>query len=189
MDTLVAQFLVGPSNTASVDAIGGNRTLEIVAPRADITSLQVTGAGTLSHGQTTNGGGMSTATWDDNTSGLGGVDLTDGGFDIGLRVEILSIDVNAVTLQFMITDTLAQVSTLTLPGLTVGSNDVLFTGFTGSANFTIVDKIVFKITAETDSDLEIDFIETLKEVQIAEPPVLVMTVGLAGGMLLLRRRR
>lgn len=177
----------GPTNVASVSAIGGSRTMFVEATSSDGTTLASTGS-TLDHGQTTQGPGSSSVTWDANGVGLGGIDLTDGGAATQVRISVLSIDVGNVDLALEVTDTGAQMSTLALTGLNVGTFGFDFASFAGTADLTAVDSIKLIIQAGADSDVQLDIVETNR--QVSEPGMLALAgAGLIGGAIVTRRRR
>ncbi|NIP69236.1 MAG: PEP-CTERM sorting domain-containing protein [Planctomycetales bacterium] len=186
-DTVVSGFFPGPSNTAYAGAIGGSRTLEATSGAAGATLLSVA-AGILIHGQGPVGGGTSLVVWDAAGAGLGGIDLTDGGSDDGLSIDILGIDSGLVNLEFTITDTSAMSSSLLLIGLGVGTQGFLFTDFVGTADFTDADYISLEITALAGSDLTLDFVETAPvSVALVPEPATLSLLGL--GVFALCRRR
>ncbi len=181
----------GPTNFASVDAIGGSRTLEILGFPTDGDPLSM-GAelsvavppGALGHSQDVFApGGRSKVTWDSNGAGLGGLDLTDGGLANGLSMDLLSIDVGTVDVTLMVEDTGGGMSSLQLPGLVLGTNNFFFASFSVGADFTDVESIMMTIEADESSDLVIDFLETIDvppTPRNAVPEPITASLGLMG---------
>ena len=119
--------------------------------------------------------------------GLGGVDLTDGATQDAIQIDIISIDQGNITLTFTVTDlTGGETSTLVLAGLGVGTQAVLFSSFTGIADFTDIDSIVLTIDAGVASDLILDLIDTRLGTGVGLPTTLALLgLGLFG---VIRRR-
>jgi len=156
----------GPSTSASGEAIGGFRTLEITdsnPPGGEGTTLSANGIGTpgrLSHSQDAGFNGSSQVLWDGNGAGLGGADLTDGGDSDALLLDVLFIDQGMVDLTFTVTDTSGNTSMLMLSNLGAGTSTFSFNAFTSNANFEQVDSITLDIIAGNSSDLILDLVET-----------------------------
>lgn len=202
----VSTAVPGPTNFASIDAIGGSRTLEMLGfptdadPTSQGATLEVAAPvpGVLAHSQNAIApGGRSKVTWDNNGLGLGGVDLTDLGQANGLMVDLLSIDVGNVDVTFMIEDIDGQSSELLLSGLAAGTNQFLFSDFIGNADFETANNIMLRIDADATSDLTLDLIETVAVPPPPPPPPPVIpepvtstlgVMGLAALGMVLRRR-
>lgn len=148
-----------------------------------------TGAGTL---------GMGTVTWDGvdtlgvlDPTGLGGVDLTDGGQALGLVIQVHSDD-SPASLDFTIYTDGGNYSfgSLPLPGL-IFSDQLFFLPFTdftpqagSGADLTNVGAIVMKISTQYPAtDLQMEFIQA----DVPEPGAFAL-LGMAG-LVGFRRRR
>ena len=194
-DTVVKPGLLGPSNTATAEALGGSRTLAIIdAASVNGTTLSADDPNTqdsLDHGQGPGGAGASMVTWDANGAGLGGIDLTELGSSDGVSLDVLAIDVGAVTLTLTINDTGVGSSSLVLGGLVEGVQGFFFDDFTGDADFTDVDSIVLRIDANANSDLRIDIIESTRVPNGTAPEPSSIALAICGllGLAMGRRRR
>lgn len=180
----------GPSTTATAEAIGGFRTIEILtsAGAGLNTSAAVLAPipGVYSHSEDALKSGSSKITWDANGAGLGGVDFTAGGDD-RITMSILSIDQGNVDLILTVMDTGAGVSTLLINNAGVGAFDALYANFVGTADFTDVNSVMLEVQAGVASDLVLDLVETTNRGGVPEPATLSL-LGLAGLMGLRRRR-
>lgn len=184
----------GPDTAMYGNAVGGDRTLlidNIVGANAfNGASANVTG-GTFNHN---NDGGVSSDShidWDAGGAGLGGIDITEAGTNDALGLAITTIDQGNVTLTFTVTDTSSAVSSLALSGLGAGTFSFLFSSFTGSANFALVDSIQLDVVAGSASDLTLDLVQTQLGTTPSVPlPGTIALMGLAlGGLGAMRRRK
>jgi len=177
----------GAPNTAAdpgagLNIIGGWRTIQVTAATGNVFATADTAPtpGAYSHSNPAGATGTSLITWDNAGSGLGGVDLTAGGAT-ALILDITSIDQGNVTLTFSVTDLLANTSSISLNGLGVGLQGFLFSGFTGSADFTQVDSISLEVAGGLASDLTLDLIGTNTPPSVPEPASLALFgVGMLG---------
>jgi len=173
------------------DAIGGSRTIAIVPGGTQNGTFAAVNRSPnfnqFFQDQGTGSSGTTTITWDKNgaAGGLGGVDLTLGGTNDALQVNITSIDQGMVTLTFDIVDSTAGARQLTLPGLSVGAQPFLFTAFTGTGNFTSVNSIKLTIAAGVASDVGLDLVQT-RSVPV---PATLALLGLGLMGVRLRRRK
>ena len=143
--------------------------------------------------------GTGTVVWDgQGSTGIGGVDLTSNGTNDALFLDVVFADAN-LTLTFSIRDTTGAISTLTK---TVNETleepttlSFLFSDFTGSANFALVDSITLILSGTGLAlDATIDTVYAASTLPAAaEVPVPAAGWLLAGGVLALgaakRRKR
>jgi len=124
-----------------------------------------------------------------NFTGLGGIDLTDGGALDRIAVKVAFDDLAVdVILEVYTNSSSSSTATINLPGgiFAPQTHEVLFSSFstlgTGPADFTNVGAIVLKIDDKfAATDLQLDFIKATPE---------PATLGLLGlGLPLLRKRR
>jgi hypothetical protein len=186
---------VGANTVAAVEAIGGFRTLEVVSitPGSLSATLAVgpVPAIGLSLSNDTGESSVSQVVWDADGTGLGGVDLTQGGLiDNFFELAISSIDVGLVDLTLTVADTLGGLSSASMLGAGVGTETVSFASFVGDVDFTTVDSITLSIDSDENSDLSLDYLKVDGRV-IPEPTsALVFSVlGLVGVCSLRRRRK
>ncbi|HEY7490637.1 MAG TPA: PEP-CTERM sorting domain-containing protein [Candidatus Tectomicrobia bacterium] len=183
------------SNVQALHALGGRRDAIVQvtsAPSSGCCSLDLDIAvggsdDVLSHSQAARVIGSSTIRWDGDSStaltktGLGGVDLTEGGVNDHFAVKVLFDDLPA-TLQFTIYDMSlnAASKSLFLPGGIFSSSaifNVLLSDFAG-VNLTNVGAIQLNILGEPSTDLTIDYLETTAT---PEPgTILLLGTGLIG---------
>lgn len=179
-------------NQPYANALGGSRTLLIAAATGagNGPSLSVSG-GLLLIGNPPNAGSTGAVVWDNNGNGLGGIDLTEGGLDDAIELEITEIDVGSITLQFFVEDTFANKATLTFRDLVVGRQAFLFTDFvqnsanTNDVDFTAIDDAQLRYATGSNVDVTLDLILTRQGVPIPGT-VALLGIGLVG--LGLRRR-
>jgi hypothetical protein len=135
-------------------------------------------------------------TWDDNGSGLGGLDLTDSGASDAILISLVDIDLTA-ELTFTIEDTGGGVSILEVNGLSPGEIKFPYASFAGSADFTSVNSIKLTLDGPESVDVTLDLLETSTIIPppitaIPEPTSILSFAGLlavALGAVALRRRR
>ncbi|MEM7249800.1 MAG: PEP-CTERM sorting domain-containing protein [Pseudomonadota bacterium] len=160
IDTFDDGAAVAPSTTASGEAIGGSRQLEVLNGAAG-TALQVfVPPGVLGHSSPVFGPSSTKVTWDNFGAGLGGLDITDGGISTGVELDIVSIDVGSITLDLMLTDTGGGSDSLSFGGLVVGTQAFDFGGLAG-VDLTNIDNIMLTINAEEPVDIVFDMIRTI----------------------------
>jgi hypothetical protein len=163
------------STVTAPGAIGGKRDGRVhvtSSPAGNSLDLNIdVGQPTLSHSQGSQVTGASIIEWDGGNgagsidhTGLGGVDLTDGGVSDRLRVMVLQDDLPA-SLSFTIYDTLGGSASgvLALPGFIFAGPtpfDLLFSSFVGAVDMTSVGAIKMVISGLPNTDLTIDFVET-----------------------------
>jgi hypothetical protein len=125
--------------------------------------------------------GSSTIEWDGGNgaglidpTGLGGVDLTDGGLNDRFRVTVLEKDLSS-SLAFTIYDTFGGSASgvIGLPGSISGATDfhLLFGSMVGAVDLTSVGAIKMVISGVTNADLTLGSIETT---HTPEPSTLVL---------------
>lgn len=204
---VVSTFLPGPTTIGGLvgtDTIGGSRTVEIYDPTGAIkaecatapgaTTLSV-GSGTLAHGQNSVSGGCSRVTWDAGGTGLGGVDLTDGGTDNGLMVDVVAFDTGIMSATIEFIDTSAGSGTLELSGVVgVGSNFLAFVDIVGAVDLTMIDSIILTIVADASTDAELEivgttFFEEPDPMDMPEPSIIGLLGIAAVGLGYAARRR
>jgi hypothetical protein len=190
---LVNTFVSGPLTlpTATGEAVGNYRTMEMVSvnPSSGYSSLEAdytVTPDTLAFSNNDGVLGTARITWDANSVGLGGVDLTESGANSYLSIDVNTIDQGSVDLVFDITGTGAYgTATTTINNAAVGTFQVPFTSFTGYSNdiFANADNIVFTVsTNNAGSDLNLDFVYTsgyIPPPAVPEPSTLFL-FGLGG---------
>lgn len=195
-----APFNFGPSYTAGnkdVDVIGTGRTIEIVqvnqpgiytgtGVRMNMTP-PAAGLSRYRMSQDDGTDGTSTITWDSNGVGLGGADLTLGGVNDALQVNLASIDQGVATMTFDIYSAAGK-TTRTLSSPVVGAQSFLFTSFDHAdvSYFNAVNKIVLTISSTDGTDLSIELIQTQSGVPV---PGTLALLGLGLMGVRLRRRK
>ena len=162
------------SSTATTPgALGGKRDARVnvtASPAGNSLDLNIAGTQqTLSHSQGSRVTGTSSIEWDGgngagsiNTTGLGGVDLTDGGISDRLSVMVVETDLPS-SLSFTIYDMLGGSASgvLNLGAVPVPTSfDLLFSNFVGTVDMANVGAIKMVISGSPNTDLTIDFVET-----------------------------
>lgn len=143
--------------------------------------------------------GTGTVVWDGaGSTGLRGLDLTSGGTNDALFLDVVFADAS-LSLTFNIRDTTGAVSTITTTVSETVEEETsltfLFSSFTGSANFALVDSISLILSGTAQSlDATIDTVYAASTLPpVAEVPVPAAGLLLAGGVLALgaanRRKR
>lgn len=165
--------------------LGGHRDikLSVTSVLIPLTSSDIevaTSFGLLSFSNDAKVKGKMEVLWDANGSGLGGLDLTDGGLDDKLKVEYLFSDLGS-SLTFVVTDMLNNSSKMTLATLSGASvQQFPFIDFTPvaatSADFTNVKAVKLTLDAPTSGDYIIDLIATASP----NPEPTTATLGLMG---------
>ena len=149
-------------------AIGGSRTTIIPkATGAGVTSSVNTASSTRRYRHTNPQGtsGTSLLIWDANglLGGLNGVDLTDGGNDNAVEVNVVQISVGSVTVEFTVTSPTGS-SSLAADNVTLGQQAFLFRDFgdtSGSgADFTNVDSIELTLIAAQGAEVQLSLVQT-----------------------------
>lgn len=116
------------------------------------------------------------------SSGLGNIDLTDGGVSTGFEIKVDDL-VGGLNLALQVWDDGAT-ATASLSSVLLGTNFIPFTDFTGSVNWESIDAIQMVVSypaavANTIYYAEIDYIKTRGSVP--EPATLALVgLGLAG---------
>jgi len=184
-------------------AIGGNRLLTVQRTTGTgIVYADVSG-GLLSHGNGPANAGIVSASYDGNadttfdpTTGLGGIDLTQGGTNNGLVFNyhadlagaVISARIYSSPTDFSVGsfNTLAT-GTFTGPGIT---NGILFSSMTvgggSGANFSSVRGVVLSIDGSNVPALDLQISSVLSDV-VPEPASLSLLA--IGSLITLRRRR
>ena len=188
----------GPSTVAGLDpnaVIGGSRTmfLEVIASVFSQNSEFSVDAAQqiliLNNGSGNRGTGV--VTWDANTSGLGGEDLTDNGASDRIAIHVLSSDLNT-EIMVGITDTDGDsASNLTTLATMMGIASLKFDDFVenggGTTDFDSVDVIQLTVARSpaTAQDVTVRLIESSGGVP--EPATMsLLGLGVIG---FVRRRR
>jgi len=203
---MAASFMTSDSSSVTGTGILGDGRDAVVAwisgpvfAELDIVSG---GGGLLSFSLGAKTMGSTSLTWDGNDSnasaddftGLGGVDLTDGGTANAFEVDVLFDDLAVDVVVTVWTDaTKASAATISLPGGITSSTDfsALFASFTptigGGADFTDVGMIRVEIEAGlAATDVLID---TIRTVDIPEPSTYLLASFALIGMIATRRQR
>jgi uncharacterized repeat protein (TIGR01451 family) len=184
------------SSASGAGILGGERDLQInltggVIAGNQLTSAASTGSFTYSQDATITGNGM--IQWDGadgspalNATGLGGVDLTVGGTQDGLLMNVFVDDVPVNVVITVYTDAgNASAMTVALPGAIFASptNFVLpYSGFATTlgtgANFANVGAITLSLGSITSApDLVIDFLQTTALVNASKTVAIVNDVN------------
>jgi hypothetical protein len=181
------------STVAATEAVGGFRTLELVevlGPGGTLSSSLVVDAGGvtdfLSYSNDSSTSSDAHVIWDANGTGLGGVDLTDGGLSSYLSLEILDIDFGGIDMEFDITDTSANTASIMIDDAAIGIHQVVFSDFTnfGGTDFEMIDSITLHLHGAQAKDLDLDFVFTSGEITPIPEPSTIILLGLGGlGML------
>ncbi len=192
--SVVGADILGDERDAVVTWISGPvfAELDIVSGGGGLLSFSL-GAKTMGSTSLTWDGNDSNASGDDFT-GLGGVDLTDGGTANAFEVDVLFDDLAVDVVITVLTDaTKASAATIPLPGGITSSTDfsALFASFTptigGGADFTDVGMIRVEVAAAlAATDVLIDSIRT---VDIPEPSTMLLASFALVGLVAMRRRR
>ncbi len=198
---------IGPipssSEVAGGGILGGYRDIEVDAQTASPsffeTSAEANGGGTLQFENGVGVHGKATFTWDGNdnplavdTTGLGGVDLTDGGTNNAFGLDIILIDQPGLEIMFTVWST-SGVSTFTQISGPAGPSTLHFdfSAFTGTADFTDVGAIQLMLTSSQNDgiDAEIDLLEATNTSPVPVPAALPLMAGAIGGLFGLNRLR
>ena len=165
-DTVVGGGIIGGERDLAVTCNSGCNSFDGLKAGANASSYV--------HSQDNNVGGKSRITWDGmdgigddlDADGLGGVDFTDGGSEIGLFYKILNQDVGAELTFFAYTDA-GNYSKLVVPHAPTTDEDfvALYSDFMIEAgagvDFTNVGALVLLVESTDKSlDLSLDFIRT-----------------------------
>ena len=184
------------STQAGAGMVGGERDIEIEVTGASSFHSASVGTGLLNHAQGPSTFGTTTVTWDgvdgDETTldatGLGGVDLTDGGIHNAIAISLFFADSNAV-MDFNVYTDGANASTLqlALPG---GANNELlilpFSDFTtllgAGADFTNVGAIEMFIdgSATAAVDVQVELLEGVATLSGSKDDALIVDVDVDG---------
>lgn len=188
------------SSEVAVTTLGGYRYMTVTNnnSRAGGTSLS-SYEGYLDFSNAARTSGTGTVTWDgQGSTGLGGVDLTSAGTNDALFLDVVFADANLV-LSFTIRDTLGAISTITTTVAETLTDPTsltfLFSSFTGTANFALVDSITLTLSGTTQGlDASIDTVYAgSTQPEVAPVPLPAAGFLLAGGVLALgaakRRKR
>lgn len=163
-------FIIGSeAEVAAGSAIGGWRDLLAESDSTDPLATEVrTSGGSLAYSNTAGSSGTGTVTWDGNdgdastvdTSGLGGIDLTDGGTNDGFLIKLLSADANlSITLNVWdMAGNLSSLDVLFTTSLVEYSAFLYLDGFVGGADLTNVGAIQLVLDGPENIDAVIDFI-------------------------------
>ncbi|OWJ80499.1 VPLPA-CTERM sorting domain-containing protein [Haematobacter genomosp. 1] len=180
----------------STVAVGGYRDMSVTnsTSRLNGTSLE-TGDGYLDFNNASRTSGTGTITWDgQNSTGLRGLDVTDGGTNDAVFFSVVFADAD-IAMAFSITDTQGRVSTFNTLLVEEFSDpaEVIFrfSDFSGSADFTQVNAISFTLIGTrpaVDASLDrIYFGATVAPVPLpATAPLLFAAMG---GLAFAARRR
>jgi hypothetical protein len=209
VDTQNHPLLLGAPAT---EALGGYRKFEITEMEGleeDETTLRTVtaeedlsiknyGTGYLSLSNDSGVKSVSTVTWDNDGSGLGGVDLTVDGAD-AIGVQLLFLDQGELTLYLKVVDNNSNSGELSILNPLVDDITIFsFDQFGNATNidFTSVFSISLIIKSDFASDLDLDFIDTrvgdpLPPINAVPEPttIALLGIGLAGiGCGYMRRR-
>ena len=188
----------GPANDASTvpvpGVVGGLRgaTLDYVSgPLGATLDIDPGGSGILTASSDAITSAAASTGWDGGSpaTGLGGIDLTEGGAISRFRLGVLFDDLPTTITLWVYTDSANWATAdLLLPGGIYSSQEFLvpfasFGGGGGTVDFTNVGAIAMEFNLDPSTDLALDFIKT----DIPEPA----TIGLLamGSMALIRIRK
>lgn len=189
-----AAFETDAGPTAPGEAVGGHRALSLVDYTGSGAAVTMTArggsTGTLELSAPALAGASGKVTWNAGGSGLGGVDITDGGASNAFRIAIVALDM-AHDIDFIVsvTDTGNNTATGTALGDALGSLFVPFSSFGNfvNTNFAEVNSVMLTLVAQSDEDVQIDFITTAA---VPLPPAFwLMGSGLLGLPLARRKRQ
>ncbi|MFC3059620.1 VPLPA-CTERM sorting domain-containing protein [Paenirhodobacter populi] len=176
--------------------VGGYRSLSVTNAngRTGGTSLE-SADGYLDFSNSARTSGTGTVLWDGiGSTGLGGVDLTDGGTNNALFLDVIFADAN-LTLSFSVTDTAGFTSTISKTVaeslLEPTSLSFLFSDFSGSANFSSLNSISLILTGTTQGlDASIDTVYAASTLPAVPLPAAgwLMVGGLAALGVMKRRK-
>ena len=170
--------------------IGGSRETMVTwqSGQLNATANNNPPIGTLGLSSSTGVTAMFDLHYDNSGLGLGGVDMTEAGDNLGISMVFTMADAGAAT-TVTLTDTAGDTLDLTIN--TVAGPGALFfsfANFVGIGDITDIDQIHFNIQGQVDGDYQIDLITTTRGV----PEPITATLGtLSIGALAygLRRRR
>ena len=186
--------------------LGGFRDVQVGGNATGFVGTRATASGgVFAFSNDTGVTGDVLITWDGDDSptvldplGLGGVDLTSGGFNDAFRLDVLTSDLAGLQLTIHVHTDAGNSSS---QSITIGTavngglmQDFLFTNFTptagGGADFANVGAIQLYVTGPAEIDATFDLVGVLDTTPVPVPASLpLMVAGLAGVALVSRSRR
>jgi len=174
-------FFMGVAGGPAPEAIGGHRLLVAQRTVDNGTVAFNVAAGELSLAVSPNEEGVGSVTWGSNDpNGLGLVDLTQGGTNQGF---LFSMSTGATKLEMMV-ESGGVTRTAVIPNPVGPLVFLPFASFPAGADFTMVKRLDFFLTAANGGSATVDFIQA----GIPEPATQVMALVLCVCMGATRRR-